>query len=150
MVYKISRWFTDKYIEKRKICRKSIVGNKKGCTFAPTNDASVAQLVEHLTLNQGVQGSTPCGSTSISHSISYKSANWVAFFVSLLALYLHFFLKSGFFLPVFERKNPCHVEHSTQHDSSLLSTKFISSWKTHKMLKTPSMPSLPMAQIHFQ
>ena len=27
------------------------------------NDASVAQLVEHLTLNQGVQGSTPCGST---------------------------------------------------------------------------------------
>ena len=37
---------------------------EKGCTFAPTNDASVAQLVEHLTLNQGVQGSTPCGSTS--------------------------------------------------------------------------------------
>ena len=36
---------------------------KKGCTFAPANDASVAQLVEHLTLNQGVQGSTPCGST---------------------------------------------------------------------------------------
>ena len=29
------------------------------------NDASVAQLVEHLTLNQGVQGSTPCGSTKI-------------------------------------------------------------------------------------
>ena len=28
------------------------------------NDASVAQLVEHLTLNQGVQGSTPCGSTA--------------------------------------------------------------------------------------
>ena len=37
---------------------------KKGCTFAVANDASVAQLVEHLTLNQGVQGSTPCGSTS--------------------------------------------------------------------------------------
>ena len=36
---------------------------EKGCTFAATNDASVAQLVEHLTLNQGVQGSTPCGST---------------------------------------------------------------------------------------
>ena len=31
----------------------------------PQNDASVAQLVEHLTLNQGVQGSTPCGSTKI-------------------------------------------------------------------------------------
>ncbi len=40
---------------------------EKGCTFAPTNDASVAQLVEHLTLNQGVQGSTPCGSTRIKH-----------------------------------------------------------------------------------
>ena len=37
---------------------------KKGCNFATRNkDASVAQLVEHLTLNQGVQGSTPCGST---------------------------------------------------------------------------------------
>ena len=40
------------------------MGTEKGCTFAPANDASVAQLVEHLTLNQGVQGSTPCGSTS--------------------------------------------------------------------------------------
>ena len=37
---------------------------KKGYIFAAANDASVAQLVEHLTLNQGVQGSTPCGSTS--------------------------------------------------------------------------------------
>ena len=37
---------------------------EKGCTFAVANDASVAQLVEHLTLNQGVQGSTPCGSTN--------------------------------------------------------------------------------------
>ena len=36
---------------------------KKGCTFAVANDASVAQLVEHLTLNQGVQGSTPCRRT---------------------------------------------------------------------------------------
>ncbi len=26
-------------------------------------DAPVAQLVEHLTLNQGVQGSSPCGCT---------------------------------------------------------------------------------------
>ena len=26
-------------------------------------DAPVAQLVEHLTLNQGVQGSNPCGCT---------------------------------------------------------------------------------------
>ena len=27
------------------------------------HDAPVAQLVEHLTLNQGVQGSSPCGCT---------------------------------------------------------------------------------------
>ena len=35
-------------------------------TFAsakPEKDAPVAQLVEHLTLNQGVQGSNPCGCT---------------------------------------------------------------------------------------
>ena len=35
-------------------------------TFAPakqTLDALVAQLVEHLTLNQGVQGSIPCRRT---------------------------------------------------------------------------------------
>ena len=36
---------------------------KKVVPLHPQNDASVAQLVEHLTLNQGVQGSTPCGST---------------------------------------------------------------------------------------
>ena len=35
----------------------------------PQNDASVAQLVEHLTLNQGVQGSTPCGSTKIKAAV---------------------------------------------------------------------------------
>ena len=28
------------------------------------HDAPVAQLVEHLTLNQGVQGSSPCGCTT--------------------------------------------------------------------------------------
>ncbi len=33
---------------------------KKVVLLHPQNDASVAQLVEHLTLNQGVQGSTPC------------------------------------------------------------------------------------------
>ena len=27
-------------------------------------NAPVAQLVEHLTLNQGVQGSSPCGCTT--------------------------------------------------------------------------------------
>ena len=33
------------------------------CTRKTKNVAPVAQLVEHLTLNQGVQGSSPCGCT---------------------------------------------------------------------------------------
>ena len=39
--------------------------SKKRRTFAPAfkKNAPVAQLVEHLTLNQGVQGSNPCGCT---------------------------------------------------------------------------------------
>ena len=40
---------------------------KKVSTFAPAKlkgDALVAQLVEHLTLNQGVQGSSPCRRTN--------------------------------------------------------------------------------------
>ena len=32
--------------------------------FKQTEYASIAQLVEHLTLNQGVQGSSPCGCTT--------------------------------------------------------------------------------------
>ena len=69
------------------------MGNKKGCTFAPTNDASVAQLVEHLTLNQGVQGSTPCGSTRI--KVNQLSFNWLAFFfVCFSPLIPHLFQNS--------------------------------------------------------
>ena len=39
------------------------------------NDALVAQLVEHLTLNQGVQGSTPCRRTKeeVNESLSLFS-----------------------------------------------------------------------------
>ena len=33
------------------------------CTRKTENDAPVAQLVEHLTLNQGVQSSSLCGCT---------------------------------------------------------------------------------------
>ncbi len=33
------------------------------CNRKTKNDALVAQLVEHLTLNQGVQGSNPCRRT---------------------------------------------------------------------------------------
>ena len=49
--------------EKKKSWRKVSIVRKKVVILHPQNDASVAQLVEHLTLNQGVQGSTPCGST---------------------------------------------------------------------------------------
>ena len=44
-----------------------MVDRKKVSTFAPAKlkgDALVAQLVEHLTLNQGVQGSSPCRRTN--------------------------------------------------------------------------------------
>ena len=51
--------------------------SEKVCTFAPANlctrkkeNAPVAQLVEHLTLNQGVQSSSLCGCT-----ISKKAAD---------------------------------------------------------------------------
>ena len=52
----------------RKYSRKSLVSSKKVSTFAHPlrkKDAPVAQLVEHLTLNQGVQGSSPCGCTKV-------------------------------------------------------------------------------------
>ena len=58
---------------KEKNLRKVLVVWKKVCTFATANrktrvcntkkDALVAQLVEHLTLNQRVQGSNPCRRT---------------------------------------------------------------------------------------
>ena len=46
---------------------KSLADLKNITTFAPAKqkgDALVAQLVEHLTLNQGVQGSSPCRRTT--------------------------------------------------------------------------------------
>ena len=46
--------------------RIKFVGIKKNnylCTRKTEENAPVAQLVEHLTLNQGVQGSNPCGCT---------------------------------------------------------------------------------------
>ena len=53
--------------EKTKKNGKNLVVIKKSSTFALAkleSDALVAQLVEHLTLNQGVQGSSPCRRTS--------------------------------------------------------------------------------------
>ena len=46
----------------RKKERKYLDGSEKNSTFAPAKQkryAPLAQLVEHLTLNQGVQGSSP-------------------------------------------------------------------------------------------
>ena len=50
-----------------RIWKKVVILQPKSQDSTKLNDASVAQLVEHLTLNQGVQGSTPCGSTRKSH-----------------------------------------------------------------------------------
>ena len=45
---------------KEKIFKINVECIKKSSTFAPEiNDASLAQLVEQLTLNQWVQGSNP-------------------------------------------------------------------------------------------
>ena len=44
---------------------------KKVVFLQPQNDASVAQLVEHLTLNQGVQGSTPCRRTKATIQVAF-------------------------------------------------------------------------------
>ena len=46
----------------KKIAKK--FGGIKKSAPAKQKDAPVAQLVEHLTLNQGVQGSSPCGCTN--------------------------------------------------------------------------------------
>ena len=58
---------------------------KKSSTFAPAkleSDALVAQLVEHLTLNQGVQGSSPCRRTKS----KYENGALVAQLVEHLTL----------------------------------------------------------------
>ena len=45
--------------------------------FKQTEYASIAQLVEHLTLNQGVQGSSPCGCTTTENDVL-----WASFFAA--------------------------------------------------------------------
>ena len=54
-----------KRMMKRRYDQKVWWNGKKCVPLHPQNekDAPVAQLVEHLTLNQGVQGSSPCGCT---------------------------------------------------------------------------------------
>ena len=42
------------------------------CTRKTENDAPVAQLVEHLTLNQGVQSSSLCGCTKKQKSARFQ------------------------------------------------------------------------------
>ena len=54
---------------------KSLADLKNITTFAPAkqkSDALVAQLVEHLTLNQGVQGSSPCRRTKAFISLKLR------------------------------------------------------------------------------
>ena len=44
-------------------------------------NAPVAQLVEHLTLNQGVQGSSPCGCTTEDQRVTEM---WLSFIFALV------------------------------------------------------------------
>ena len=73
------------YFFKKKL-EKNLVVTKIVRTFAPAirkelrmknkkNDAPVAQLVEHLTLNQGVQGSSPCGCTKGNKAMNKQSSS---------------------------------------------------------------------------
>ena len=58
-------------------------------TFAPAKlkgDALVAQLVEHLTLNQGVQGSSPCRRTKAFQVVVERDNALVAQLVEHLTL----------------------------------------------------------------
>ena len=67
---------------------------KKVVLLHPQNDASVAQLVEHLTLNQGVQGSTPCGSTEKAESLTPKINELGVFLFPLLNVCIHLNISS--------------------------------------------------------
>ena len=53
-------------------------------------NAPVAQLVEHLTLNQGVQGSNPCGCTkNLGDGGKYRS---IIHFLALNLLHIYYTL----------------------------------------------------------
>ena len=75
--------------EKTKKNGKNLVVIKKSSTFAPAkleSDALVAQLVEHLTLNQGVQGSSPCRRTKAFQVVVERDNALVAQLVEHLTL----------------------------------------------------------------
>ena len=63
---------------------------KKGVLLHPqfgndsTKDALVAQLVEHLTLNQGVQGSSPCRRTEAGKDKILSPLFWLPLLLSSL------------------------------------------------------------------
>ena len=68
---------------------KSLAVIKIITTFAPAKlkgDALVAQLVEHLTLNQGVQGSSPCRRTKAFQVVVERDNALVAQLVEHLTL----------------------------------------------------------------
>ena len=71
-----------------------MVDRKKVSTFAPAKlkgDALVAQLVEHLTLKQGVQGSSPCRRTN--HSVMAASPSDVVIMFVLGTYFLLYLIK---------------------------------------------------------
>ncbi len=76
------------------------------CTRKQENDAPVAQLVEHLTLNQGVQGSNPCGCTKLKE-IDQK---FISFFIYEIINDMLFFEK---YKPCFAIR--CSLAENLQH-----------------------------------
>ena len=81
------------------------------------NDAPVAQLVEHLTLNQGVQGSSPCGCTTKEKANIYLFAFLFLLFFVFIALYpmdsqVHLFDAHHFTNVIVNRCHAqCHMSH---------------------------------------
>ena len=57
------------------------------CTRKTKNVAPVAQLVEHLTLNQGVQGSSPCGCTKNEELMKFQLLIFLLKFLGAQQIY---------------------------------------------------------------
>ena len=89
----------------------------KSAESSNKNDAPVAQLVEHLTLNQGVQGSSPCGCTTKEKANIYLLAFLFLLFFVFIALYpmdsqVHLFDAHHFTNVIVNRCHAqCHMSH---------------------------------------
>ena len=69
-----------KFTSSNKNLQKTFVGSAKSITFVPAND-SVAQLVEQMTLNHWVEGSSPSGVTFDFQRVAYYCATLFLLFL---------------------------------------------------------------------